>query len=727
MAKEQNLKLEVNDLKISFRTNNGRVQAVRDISFELYEGETLAIVGESGSGKSVTSRAIMGILAPNAIVESGEILYDGKDLMQISEEEFHSLRGDKISMVFQDPLSSLNPIVKIGKQLTEAMILKNKLSRRENKRKLSKAFKILEENINIASNAKEHPEIKQKNNANLKTFKQFVNKYIVMQNKYNIAMEKLGFAIEELDSSIVLLEKNITQRVLKNINHAKDYATQSISDYVLSKDDSCLVELAELCEVCKQEEFSCSDVLNKVIVIKNHLEEVHNALMPNFFSLAYYLLKNPQAPEMSIEELNEFTHKVLDDEFMLAYIQDLEQGVSNAFTEKNEAKKLAIEKLQEELKYLDEHTTLEYQETKTRFNTLYPYISQCENALKIGNETYTTTFKGSVKKQLHTYFNAAKINAKNDKKYQREKKKFDRIIAKGKKPSYTVAEAMKLDAEQSKVNIHKIIEKLIAYYQNDIKNFEKFEVKSYTVSIIDYLKDLSANIVKKVSKKSAKERAIRLMDEVGIPDPQKRFKQYPFQFSGGMRQRIVIAIALSADPDVLICDEPTTALDVTIQAQILELINKLKRERNLSIIFITHDLGVVANMADRIAVMYAGKIVEYATTDELFYDPKHPYTWALLSSIPDLETKEKLSPIPGTPPNMIYPPKGDAFAERNKYAMKIDFEEQPPLFKVTDTHYAATWLLHPNAPKVTPPSIVTERIERMLNARKKKGASANGK
>lgn len=192
-----------------------------------------------------------------------------------------------------------------------------------------------------------------------------------------------------------------------------------------------------------------------------------------------------------------------------------------------------------------------------------------------------------------------------------------------------------------------------------------------------------------------------------------------------MRQRIVIAIALSADPDVLICDEPTTALDVTIQAQILELINKLKKERNLSIIFITHDLGVVANMADRIAVMYAGKIVESATTDELFYDPKHPYTWALLSSIPDLDTKEKLSPIPGTPPNMIYPPKGDAFAARNKYAMKIDFEEQPPLFKVTDTHYAATWLLHPSAPKVTPPSIVVERIERMLAARRE--AAKNGK
>ena len=217
----------------------------------------------------------------------------------------------------------------------------------------------------------------------------------------------------------------------------------------------------------------------------------------------------------------------------------------------------------------------------------------------------------------------------------------------------------------------------------------------------------------KVTKQMAYDKAIRIMEDVGIKEPETRFNQYPFEFSGGMRQRIVIAIAVAANPDILICDEPTTALDVTIQSQILELINEVKRKRNISVIFITHDLGVVANMADKVAVMYAGKIVEYGTVDEIFYDPKHPYTWALLGSMPDLETSEKLEAIPGTPPNMIYPPKGDAFADRNQYAMQIDFEEQPPMFKVTETHSAATWLLHPDAPKVDPPKIVTERIERM--------------
>ncbi len=337
--------LEVKDVYITFNTIGGKVHAVRGINFDLHKGETLAIVGESGSGKSVTTKTIMGILSKNANIEAGQIMYEGKDLTKISEKEFVKLRGSKVSMIFQDPMSSLDPVMKIGKQITEALILK-------------------------------------------------------------------------------------------------------------------------------------------------------------------------------------------------------------------------------------------------------------EN----------------------------------------------------------------------------------------------------------------------VSKEEAKKKAIDLMKAVGIPQAELRYDQYPFQFSGGMRQRIVIATALACDPDVLICDEPTTALDVTIQSQILELIKKLQKERGISVIFITHDLGVVANLADRVAVMYAGKIVEHGTTDEIFYEPAHPYTWSLLASMPDLDTKSEddLFTIPGTPPNMIYPPKGDAFAARSKYAMKIDFEKEPPMYKITDTHYAATWLLHPKAPKVEMPSTLKRRIEAQL-------------
>ncbi|KRL00535.1 ABC transporter ATP-binding protein [Liquorilactobacillus capillatus] len=213
---------------------------------------------------------------------------------------------------------------------------------------------------------------------------------------------------------------------------------------------------------------------------------------------------------------------------------------------------------------------------------------------------------------------------------------------------------------------------------------------------------------KHVDKKKAWSQALDLLKLVGITDAEERIKNYPHQFSGGQRQRIVIAIALVCYPEILIADEPTTALDVTIQAQILELMKELQEKIETSIIFITHDLGVVAGMADRVAVMYAGQIVEYGTVDEIFFNPQHPYTWGLLNSMPTLSST-KLEAIPGTPPDLLDPPKGDPFVARNPYAMKIDAEQRPPFFKVSETHYAATWLLHPNAPKVTPPDEIIRR------------------
>ena len=377
--------LDIENLVISFRTNNGKVQAVRDISFSMDKGETLAIVGESGSGKSVTAKAMLGILAPNSIVEGGRIMYDDKDLLKLSEEEFNKLRGNKITMIFQDPMSSLDPIMKIGKQMTEATLL------------------------------------------NVKTNKKYAKK-----------------------------------------------------------------------------------------AYKRRMHQFKNALKE--------------------KKLNDANAKSIMDAF--------------------------------------------------------------ESLIMAG--------KGSVDLE------ALEIKAFME--------LYDRV----------------------------------------------YEGEQKARSFVKYLNEQVKLMNKSVTKKQAYEQAIKIMEDVGIKDPEKRFNQYPFEFSGGMRQRIVIAIAIAANPDILICDEPTTALDVTIQAQILELIEELKKKRKLTVIFITHDLGVVANVADKVAVMYAGKIVEYGTVDDIFYEPKHPYTWALLSSMPDLDTKETLNSIPGTPPNMIYPPKGDAFAARNK-------------------------------------------------------------
>ena len=224
-------------------------------------------------------------------------------------------------------------------------------------------------------------------------------------------------------------------------------------------------------------------------------------------------------------------------------------------------------------------------------------------------------------------------------------------------------------------------------------------------------KQITEVIIKheKASKEEADKRAEELLELVGIPNAKERMKQYPHQFSGGQRQRIVIAIALACNPDVLIADEPTTALDVTIQAQILELLKELQQQFQMAIIFITHDLGVVANVADRVAVMYAGKVVEVGTAEEVFYNPQHPYTWGLLRSMPTLHTGDTLYAIPGSPPDLLDPPVGDAFALRSDVALEIDRVKEPPMFKVSPTHFAATWLLDPRAPKVPVPEEIVRR------------------
>ena len=218
-----------------------------------------------------------------------------------------------------------------------------------------------------------------------------------------------------------------------------------------------------------------------------------------------------------------------------------------------------------------------------------------------------------------------------------------------------------------------------------------------------------------VSGREAKKMAIEMLRKVGIPDPENRYKQYPHEFSGGMRQRVVIAIAVACQPEILICDEPTTALDVTIQAQILKLIHDLQLEYNMTVVYITHDLGVVANVADRVAVMYAGQIVEYGMLEEIFYDAWHPYTWALMSSLPQYGTKgNPLPTIDGTPPNLFMEVKGDAFAPRNKKPLAIDFEEEPPYFEISPTHKAKTWYLDPRAPKIEQPEIFRKLREQRM-------------
>lgn len=710
-------KLHVENLTISFHTVDGKVQAVRGINFDLQKGETLAIVGESGSGKSVTSKAILGILAGNAIIEDGEIIYDGKDLLKISEEEFHKIRGDKIAMIFQDPMSSLNPIVKIGRQLTEAMILKGKARQKESRSNFNTYLAHLQEAMIQSGACGEGAGVLTDK---CHRFDKFEYKHLELEAAYNKAHEAATEASAELEDLIFELEKNAAKDLSFRIRRICRLAETSVQTYVVQEKAHALQglvkEVGPLVPTVKRGADSAA-LREKLTGIKAILDEAIGFVMPNFFALGYYVTFSGQPiPQMPVEELNRTMRKYLDEQFMLDFLADTREALRFSSDRSCKEKIEAVECLKK-YRAVFEKQSLDRAECFKALKIMTKEVMDTVDPLDITRDSVTYTFGPGLENTLNKYFGGLVQNPKEQHRYEKELQKYDALVAKGKEPDWKVVAPALTDLDAVRRSMLHQIDLVIDHYSRALERHQARDFDADAVAVVDYLKANASGVVHKVTKRMAKERAIKLMQEVGISEPRKRYNQYPFEFSGGMRQRIVIAIALAADPDILICDEPTTALDVTIQSQILELINRLKEERHLSVIFITHDLGVVANMADRIAVMYAGKIVEYGTAEDIFYHSAHPYTWALLSSMPDLDTNEKLDAIPGTPPNMIYPPVGDAFAPRNKYAMKIDFECQPPMFRISDTHYAATWLLHPDAPKVDPPKAVTDRIARMKQKR----------
>ena len=734
MSKE--IKLSVNNLKVSFRTDAGKVQAVRDISFDLYKGETLAIVGESGSGKSVTSKAIMGISAVNSIHEGGEILYDGQDLARIPEEEMHKLRGDKIAMIFQDPLSSLNPIMRIGKQITEAMLLKNKANRKEGRVAFNKMLAELSDMIKKALAENKTARVSAEEvDKYIKTFDDFNIQAIKLDNSYTDSRTAAEEMIAMIEDLLFLVEKKQKVDVVATLSLIGRSLTSIKDKYFISKYEDELNAHADALERVRRIEkakVTVIDSVKKVVganaskkeassetvevleAIKKTATEMLAQTQYDFFRIGYYVYKHPETDlsKMPAEEANEMTYKFLNEDFMNSFINLEKIAVQYSINKTLENKKAAITALQEAIDFFNANN-FTAQSSMALCKSVDKSVRSAIDPLAVIKDNVAYTFGEALEREVEKYFFYIKNNPKEEERFARQTAKRDALIAKGKKVDWKIVPKSVIEPEEQIKTIVSVLTRVMNKFIADVENADSVDVDKRCIEIIDYLKEKASQVVYKLTKRIAKEKAIKLMEEVGIPEARMRFRQYPFEFSGGMRQRIVIAIALSANPDILICDEPTTALDVTIQAQILELINRLKREHNLSIIFITHDLGVVANMADRIAVMYAGKIVEYGTANEVFYNPQHPYTWALLSSMPDLDTNEKLDAIPGTPPNMIYPPVGDAFAERNKYAMEIDYEMQPPMFEVSPTHYAATWLLHPNAPSVEIPKIITERIKRM--------------
>jgi len=700
--------LEVKRLKIAFRTQAGTLKAVRDISFDLERGRTLAIVGESGSGKSVTSRAVMGILAGNAIVEGGEIFYDGKDLLRIAEEDMQKIRGDKISMIFQDPLSSLNPIVKIGKQITEAMLLKSKTGRRESARSYKRLLALLRKTAQESAAAQ-----KERVDSLFDTFTAFCTEGTRLENAYNNASVHAQELAALIDDFLFKAEKKQNLDVKQTLREyssrmrrMRDPLLTEGYDQELGSLSAEVDKAASSAGKATAERLVPADILALLRRVRALLEKINTRPRPDFMAIGYARTRHPGETLTPVQ-----ASQALEKEFMGEFLPLLDDTVRFSMDRSIAAKKALLPRLREaQTWYAGDFAR---KEGLARARGLTREVEASIDRLEVVKDSAAYAFGSSLTNAIEQYFSCKERNPREEARFARQNARRERLIARGRNVTWKVVPANVYDLDDLRGNINTVVTRLADRYEADVENASRVDIRARSNALVGALRAYSSQMVARLTKRMARERAIKLMEEVGIHEPRQRFYQYPFEFSGGMRQRIVIAIALAADPDILICDEPTTALDVTIQAQILELINRLKAERNFSVIFITHDLGVVANMADDIAVMYAGRIVEYGTADDIFYDPRHPYTWALLSSMPDLDTKEKLEAIPGTPPNMIYPPKGDAFADRNRYAMAIDFEQQPPMFPVSQTHSAATWLLHPDAPKVEVPKIITYRIARM--------------
>ncbi len=710
--------LEVKNLRISFKVNEGTVKAVRDISFDLEKGETLCIVGESGSGKSVTAKAILGILAGNSIVEGGEIIYRGDDLIKYTERDFEKIRGNLITMIFQDPLSSLNPIMRIGKQMTEATILNGRTNRKNARKDYTAKLGQIEKAMSAAGCPAER--VREQ----LRTFRAMAGEASRLESAYHLARDYADSAVLSIDQMLVDVHENDLKRMQPQFRELDEKIEKSYDPYLLSKGEKPFADTLERLQKAEHayDGKDGRELTDCLTALQNELKAALGRTEPDFFALGYTIQHGDKAALQGLDTdgMNAMARPYLDEQFMDGFLADLAAALRHSAQQALPLKEKAAAAIRQALPVF-QRETLDKAACERAARELSELTDRSIDRLSLHQNTKATTFGTTMEKNLRRYFDGVVNNPKELRREARQTEKLKRAAAR-RSDVGKVTPAVLVDLDLTRRNIVTAMEELAASYEQELAAGPEADYAAQAREMVEALRGMSYTMTNKVSKQAAYDKAISIMEDVGIKEPRKRFKQYPFEFSGGMRQRIVIAIAVAANPEILICDEPTTALDVTIQAQILELINEVKRKRNISVIFITHDLGVVANMADRVAVMYAGKIVEYGTARDVFYHPAHPYTWALLASMPDLDTKEKLEAIGGTPPNMVYPPKGDAFAERNEYALAVDFEREPPMFQISDTHWAATWLLHPKAPKIDPPKSVTDRIRRM----REREEAANG-
>ena len=584
---EKKVLLSLKNVEVKFNVRGRILTAIRNVSLDIYENESLAIVGESGSGKSVLTKTFAGMLDSNGFIPQGKIIFS----------------DDEIS--------------KTDVKLTD-----------ENKKIFANAKEMLNKHSVLERGAAEYREIEKVND--------------------EIKYAKSLTPEEKADFDARLKEQE--DRIVDRTNYLWTLDKKADAEEI-KKTNELLKELTK-----KKEEIEAEE---KELIKKKADDFAKNTELNSKY-------------QNRIKEL-EATRQ---EKIAKADKEGNPNGLSDEVLARNE--KIAYEILLSIARY----------PKRSQNSFLKKLDKSFEEAMKNGEDLND----GDV---LNRIFEVGTFRVEF-----RDLDEANQIVH-----GYTIIDCSKITLERDWEQIRGC--RIATVFQDPMTSLNP---------VITIGKQIMTVILKhqKCSTEEARRRTLDIMEKVGIPDPEKRFDDYPFEYSGGMRQRIVIAIALSCQPKILICDEPTTALDVTIQAQIIRLIKDLQKELGFTTIYITHDLGVVANVAERVAVLYAGQIVELGTVEEIFYDPRHPYTWSLLSSLPQLSEKGKdLFSIPGTPPSLYNKIKGDAFAPRSKYAMAIDLEEEPPMFQVSETHFAKTWLLDPRAPKVEKPENIQNLHEKI--------------
>ena len=584
--------LSLRNVEVKFNVRGRILTAIRNVSLDVYENESLAIVGESGSGKSVLTKTFAGMLENNGFISNGTII----------------LSDDEISE-------------------TDVVVTPSK------RRKLSMYQKMLNRYSVLERGAKEKNEIIEKKNA----IKAACTVNEEEAAEYSVKIKKLTDTIVDRNNYMQTLDS-------KNPEDAAEIA-----------------KLKALIENLTAERKTVQDA-------EANLEKKHKA------------------------EYMSDSARVAADKEEIKRLEALRKTKINAPDNPENPYGLKSEVIERNTKIANEILlSIARYPLKQRIKFIFKLRKAFRSAMELGMDLNNPEV-------LNNLFNVATFRVEY-RSYDEETSTLH---------GYAIVDCSKIKYTEDWQKIRG--RRIATVFQDPMTSLNP---------VITIGKQIMTVILKhqKCSNEEAKKRTLDIMAKVGIPDPEKRFDDYPFEYSGGMRQRIVIAIALSCQPKILICDEPTTALDVTIQAQIIRLIKDLQHDLGFTTVYITHDLGVVANVAERVAVLYAGQIVEIGTVEEIFYDPRHPYTWALLSSLPQLSEKgTDLFSIPGTPPSLYNKIKGDAFAPRNMYAMAIDLEKEPPMFQVSETHFAKTWLLDPRAPKVEIPSNIRNLHEKMLKS-----------